>query len=337
MKLSRLLLPTIALAGISFSVHAQDHLLLSEVVLQQSQAEFIEIYNPTDAPISLDNYYLADNQEYPFLPSGIPTLALGDFIVKFPAVMINAKEALTISMNGVDFETYYGPKADFEIYDFDALTTNMIITVEMNAILSNAGEGIALFYWNGIDATVQDVDLMNVGVPTAVSQIVDKSGIAGYQPDAHTIPFQIQAPAIGLSTKRILLEDVNELHLGTGNGITGDDETSEDITVTWDDVFTAPNPGSTVLSSIGIEIITETDKTFNVYPNPATSEINLSVEANNFTIEIRNSQGVLVEMKTYYDSNSQSVIFNLSQFKSGIYYVMYKSETETLVERVTVI
>lgn len=323
----------------STSLQAQDHLLLSEVVLQPSQAEFIEIYNPTDAAISLGGYYLADNQEYPFLPGGLPTLNLGDFIVEFPAVQIESREALTVAINGVDFETYYGFKADLEIYDFDALTSNMIITIETNAILSNAGEGIALFYWNGVDATVKDVDLMNVGVPTAVSQIVDKSGIPGYLPDSYTIPFQLQAPGLGLSTERILLEDLNEIHLGTGNGITGDDETTEDISVTWDDVFTVPTPGSTLLSSLGIETISKTESGFNVYPNPATSVVNLSIKAevNNLFVEIRNSKGAIIMSKTHHDLYNQSISFDLSKYESGIYFIMYQSETESSVKRVVLI
>jgi len=37
-----------------------DHLLLTEICVTPSAAEFMEIYNPTDATISLDNIHLAD-------------------------------------------------------------------------------------------------------------------------------------------------------------------------------------------------------------------------------------------------------------------------------------
>jgi hypothetical protein len=36
-----------------------------------------------------------------------------------------------------------------------------------------------------------------------------------------------------------------ELHAGTGSGITGDDETSEQIRTTWDDDARAPRSGPT--------------------------------------------------------------------------------------------
>jgi len=50
-----------------------------------------------------------------------------------------------------------------------------------------------------------------------------------------------------VSTKRILLEDCHETLAGTGNGVGGHDETSEDTAVTWDgapgNAFSAPTPG----------------------------------------------------------------------------------------------
>ncbi len=46
-------------------------------------------------------------------------------------------------------------------------------------------------------------------------------------------------------TKRILPETGHETTGGGGNGLTGDDETSEDVSATWDSSpFSAPTPGS---------------------------------------------------------------------------------------------
>ena len=50
-------------------------------------------------------------------------------------------------------------------------------------------------------------------------------------------------PGPNQSTKRILLEGDYELHTGTGNGIAGDDETSENTLMTWDHApYSAPTP-----------------------------------------------------------------------------------------------
>ena len=47
-----------------------------------------------------------------------------------------------------------------------------------------------------------------------------------------------------MSTKRILAETGHETQAGTGNGLGGDDETSEDTRMTWDSTFTAATPGA---------------------------------------------------------------------------------------------
>ena len=62
-----------------------DHLLITEVVLQPTEAEFVEIYNPTDAAVALDDYYLADVPSYYLVPAGLRVVASSDFVVRFPA------------------------------------------------------------------------------------------------------------------------------------------------------------------------------------------------------------------------------------------------------------
>ena len=71
-------------------------------------------------------------------------------------------------------------------------------------------------------------------------------GAGTYHADAMSIPMQASAPAAGKSTKRIALESGHETQAGNGNGIDGDDETSEVTTTTWDTTttFSAPTPGS---------------------------------------------------------------------------------------------
>ncbi|MGB3713241.1 MAG: hypothetical protein WA996_02310 [Candidatus Promineifilaceae bacterium] len=60
-----------------------------------------------------------------------------------------------------------------------------------------------------------------------------------YLSDTYTMPQQATDPGFGFSTKRLSLEVGNELS-GGGNLITGDDETTEVITSTWDTAYTAP-------------------------------------------------------------------------------------------------
>jgi hypothetical protein len=108
---------------------------------------------------------------------------------------------------------------------------------------------IVLFQWDGTSSLVRDVDIMIVGVPTTGNTIVSKSGYSqltnSYKNDAMSIAAQASAPAAGKSTKRIMLETGHEAQAGTGNGVEGDDETSEATGTTWDSTaaFSAPTPG----------------------------------------------------------------------------------------------
>jgi hypothetical protein len=125
--------------------------------------------------------------------------------------------------------------------------------------LTNGGEPIILFQWDGRSDLVRDVDIMLAGSPSGPTNALpsksnatqdgpDPDMVAStYAVDVGTIHAQAAVPGSGLSTKRILLEDGHEIRGGTGNGQSGDDETSEDTSVTWDgssgNPFTAPTPG----------------------------------------------------------------------------------------------
>ncbi|MGN6106246.1 MAG: hypothetical protein ACTHU0_14150, partial [Kofleriaceae bacterium] len=130
----------------------------------------------------------------------------------------------------------------------------MLVFAGSGATLTNAGELIALFWWDGQDDRVRDVDLLLAGVPTAANGLVDKSGVAidgpdadaiptAYLPDARTMTAQSSTPGSGKSTQRILVETGHEIQAGTGNGLTGHDETSENTSATWDSTFGTPTPG----------------------------------------------------------------------------------------------
>jgi hypothetical protein len=222
-------------------------LLLSEIALGPAGHEFIEIVNPTTQSVPLSSYYLADNGNYFKLPMGTPAITSGDFIVRFPpGSSIAAHGVTTVAIDtAANFTTAYGFAPTYSIAD-NTLTT----VVAMSPSLTDTGELVVLFEWDGSAPLVKDVDIMLAGMPTSGNGLVSKSnvtqGTGTYHADAMTMPMQASAPAAGKSTKRIALETGHEAQTGNGNGIDGDDETSEMTTVTWDTTatYSAPTPGS---------------------------------------------------------------------------------------------
>ena len=227
-------------------------LLITEVVLAPTAGEFIEIANPTGQTVNLATYYLADCGAYFQIPAGTPAIETNDFIARFPANATIAPGAVvTVAVDSAaNFQSTYGVAPTFSIGS--GTMTNL---VPNTPTLTNTGELVALFEWDGQADLVRDVDLVLVGVPTTANGLVDKtaqaidgpdgdSAVSSYRADARTMGAQPNAPNAGHSTKRIALETGHELHAGSGNGIDGEDETSEDTTLTWDTTFSAPTPGT---------------------------------------------------------------------------------------------
>lgn len=232
---------------------AASALMLTEIALAPTGGEFIEIANPTLQTVDLSTYYLADNGKYFQLPGGTVGVDTNDFIVRFPAgATIPPHGVITVATDSAaNFTTTYGAPPNFAIVG-GTLTT---LALNGTATLTNAGEIVVLFQWDGQSDVVHDIDMMIAGVPTAANGLLDKSGLAfdgpdagtattAYAADAHTIAAQPAAPASGKSTKRLAPEAGHETQGGAGNGVGGDDETSENTAVTWDTAFTAPTPGS---------------------------------------------------------------------------------------------
>jgi hypothetical protein len=227
-------------------------LLLTEVVLAPSTGELVEIANPTSQTVDLSTYYLSDSGAYFRLPAGAPTVDQSDFIVRFPAGATIAPGAvITVALDtAANFQAVYATAPTFSV----AGGTMTSIAASGVPNLTNAGELVVLFQWNGQADVVRDVDLMIAGVPSVANGLLDKSAMGfdgpdadstttAYGADARTIAAQPTAPAAGKSTKRIALETGHEVQTGGGNGIAGDDETSEDTGATWDTLYTAPTPG----------------------------------------------------------------------------------------------
>jgi len=232
------------------------HLLLSEI--ESDNGEMIELYNPTDAPIDLSQrYYLSDHNEYWRLPENGQspiTLDASDFLVRFPAGSTVAPGGVVVvAIDGNAFQATYGGKpSDFWVHVAGTGGRPMDAIIPLNTpSLTNTGEMVALFYWDGESDLVRDVDLVVVGldVPPANAPAA-KVMIDG--PDADTTPTPYAGEALDLGEtgdtasnrtyKRKERERDREIH-GAGNGITGDDETSEDLQLTWDKRETAGTPG----------------------------------------------------------------------------------------------
>ena len=227
------------------------HVLLSEVMLGPSAGEFIEIVNPTSAAVDLSTYYLADRNDYWKLPGGALAAQQADFIVKFPAgATIAARGVVTVSVgSAAGFTATTAIAPTYSIADGTMAKASAISLIGSQASLTDAGEIIVLFQWDGTAPLVKDVDLFVAGAPSAVNGPSSKSqmaqGAGTYLVDVNTLPTQT-APAPGTSTKRIGLEPTGSEHQnGNGNGITGDDETSENTALSWDGSgYTGPTPGT---------------------------------------------------------------------------------------------
>lgn len=231
---------------------ASSPLLLSEVVVAPNEGEMIEIVNTSNQEVDLSTYYLSDSGNYYHLPVQA-MVDLNDFIVKFPLnARIKGHDTITVAIDTpTNFAMKYGKAPNFSLMDSSLDTTVMNGPPQ----LTNTGEPIILFQWDGRSDLVRDVDIIIVGVSTgATNALPNKSGMSQdgpdsdtqpstYKADLNTIKPQSATPGSGLSTKRIALEAGHEAQDGTGNGQSGDDETSEATATTWDTAFTAPTPG----------------------------------------------------------------------------------------------
>ncbi len=249
-----------------------DHLLITEFVVTPTAGEFIEIYNPTSSTVDLSNYYLTDatnvnggNYYYNIVTGDNYGGGSGyDFHARFPeGAVIEPGEYQTVALNGdADFFNTFGVYPTYEIAE-DAAgpadVPDMREAVEgsvqgLTSGLTNGDEVIVLYYWDGMTDLVQDVDYViydNGGeVP---DEAIDKTGIKIDGPDAdmdsstylNDTPLANQelvvSPSNGSSAQRIDFTEGDEIKIA-GNGITGDDETSENLSLTW--VIAGPTPNN---------------------------------------------------------------------------------------------
>lgn len=172
------------------------------------------------------------------------------------------------------------------------------------ASLTDGGEPVVLFYWDGASATVRDVDYVYYGTPatTGDNVYVNKTGVAGYVNDA---PQSTGAPVSGTGTVRRDYGEGTSLtppapQVSPGNGITNQDETSESVAQTWRSVRN-PTPNAATVNVIE--------------PNPAT--ISLAVGASQaVTARTWADLGKTAELTgrtlTFAKSPSGATSFNIS-------------------------
>jgi len=220
-------------------------LLLSEISVRPDEAEFFEIGNPNPVDIELANIYIADYNLYYLITIGGGAPGIADFRAQFPAsAIISAHDVVVVSVrSAADFFWWFGQNPD---YDFDAGDPGapaMLGEID-DAVFTNADEMLILFEWDGSADLVQDHDYFLWG---NASDAMDKSGVVVGSSafEDETLPvFQDYAvpPDVAQSLKRIDLLEGSEITSG-GNGITGHDETSENLSTTTD-VSDSPTPGT---------------------------------------------------------------------------------------------
>jgi|TARA_Y100000294_G_scaffold95481_1_gene88829 hypothetical protein len=219
-----------------------DHLLFSEIVLTPSDGEYVRITNPTNGDIDLTNYYLTDGTDlangkvYYKLPEGADywSGSGSDFICRFPdGFSLSAGSSIYISLrDSSKYASTYGENADLTLIDDMRDAVDGISTKGASGLpkLDNTNETLILFYWDGTSSEIKDVEYLLWGDNF---HGVDKSDISGYLADT---PMSSQSFMTAHLTDEKLVrisDEGSEIQTG-GNGITGHDETSENLSETWE-------------------------------------------------------------------------------------------------------
>ncbi len=233
-----------------------NHVVISEVGVAPAGGEFVEIWNPTKSAVDLSNYYLSDNATYTEVVTGQPwvppTDNVGtDFLARFPNGTTLAPDAVIVVATDPTYKDNFGACPDFTLKGtFDGCGSPVLAmnapsegSIGTVAGLSNAREMVVLFRWDGDAAhLVEDVDYVTWGPDFDDNTRADKTGKATYKADtARASQKAAVAPKATESIERCGLETGEKL--SGGNGLTGHDETSEDLAATFT-VQAAPSPGA---------------------------------------------------------------------------------------------
>ena len=219
-------------------------LLISEVIISPTAAEMIEIHNPGASAVDLSNVYVSDTLYYWRITYGEGKPDSTDFRVHFPAgTTIPAGGYVTVSFEtAAHFQAVYGMLPDFDLAPSVALAPAMEGEYTGSASLSNANEMLVLFYWDGASDLVTDLDYVIWGnAGQAVVKTGKQAGASTYLPDTpQNSQSIIPAPSAAAVTR---CDDGEGAQVTSGgNGFGGTDETSEDLTATFQ-LLPAASPG----------------------------------------------------------------------------------------------
>ncbi len=244
-------------------------LLLTEVVVTPTEGEYVEIHNPTGASVDLSLYYLTDatfaggSTYYYNIVTGSNAGGGGfsDFHARFPdGASIAPGEYQIVSMAGSDdFFATFGVDPTYELYEDGAsadgipdMREALAGSIDGQGGLTDSGEVVVLYFWDGDSDLVTDVDYALWG---DAAESIDKTGVAIDGPDADTDTSAYQDDTAislqdviatgshggGNAFQRIDFTEGTETETG-GNGAGGNDETSENLSETWSSTD-APTPG----------------------------------------------------------------------------------------------
>lgn len=182
--------------------------------------------------------------------------------------MILSDQVITIATREAAYRTAYGAATYALDLNADnaptrAFPSRIVDTdlADLPTITNSGGDGefIILFYWDGASDNVKDVDIVMAGISVTGSSnaMQNKMPVDGPDADTTRTPYKpdnglfgggMSAPdGASTSYKRRKLETGLETQDGMGNGINGDDETSEQFKASWDgdsaQMHSAPTPG----------------------------------------------------------------------------------------------
>ena len=128
---------------------AADHLLISELVYDPpgpDEAEFVELVNPTGAPIDLTGYALGD---------AVSALDFEDMRHFPPGVVVPPGGVVVVALSAAAFQAEFGVVPQFEIVDSDPGVPDLIDDPAWGdpaALfqLGNSGDEVVLIRWDGL-------------------------------------------------------------------------------------------------------------------------------------------------------------------------------------------
>ncbi len=304
---------------------AAPELLLSEMVVTPTGGEFIEIFNPGASSVDLSDVYLTDatfasGNTYYYnivLAANAGGGGFSDFHARFPAgASIPAGGFQTVALAGSEaFFAEYGVQPTYELFEDGAadaipdMREALPGSINGQGGLTNSGEVLVLYQWDGASDRVADLDYVVWGDK---AEAVDKTGVALDGPDGDTLVSEYAADTpiasqdvisagahpFGESFTRIDFTEGNETQSG-GNGVNGADETSENLSVTW--ASRTPSPNSDYVPPTPDLVITE------VMQNPSAVS-----DGSGEWFEIHNAGDVDVDINgwTIADLGSDSHVIN---------------------------